>query len=118
MARTNGGLVGKRNVTSFGKCKVTDITSTGNHTTQSGTRLVQTAIISGGGGGGKDRAAGGGGGGLRCTEIFVAGCTAYPVVIGAAGAGVGLASKIIDSSPLDHVFFLKVSCRGHCIFCK
>ena len=61
MARTNGGLIGKRNVTSFGKCTVTSHTSTGTKTFQPGTRTVETLIISGGGGGGPG--AGGGGAG-------------------------------------------------------
>ena len=68
MARSNGGLIGKRNVTSFGKCKVTSFTSSGNLCTQSTTRVVQSLIVAGGGGGGGDAAnvaaaAGGGAGG-------------------------------------------------------
>ena len=50
MARTNGGLIGKRNITSFGKCKVTSFTSSGNLCTQSTTRVVQSLIVAGGGG--------------------------------------------------------------------
>ena len=60
MARTNGGIIGKSNKTSFGKCTVTTKTSSGSVTLQCGTRIVQTAIIAGGAGGGRD---GGGGGG-------------------------------------------------------
>ena len=51
MARSNGGLIGKRNVTSFGKCKVTSFTSNGNITTQSTTRVVESTVVAGGGGG-------------------------------------------------------------------
>ena len=50
MARTNGGIIGKTNKTSFGKCTVTSKTSTGCVTLQPGTRVVKTAIIAGGGG--------------------------------------------------------------------
>ena len=62
MPRTNGGIIGKRNVTSFGKNKVTSQTSTGTITTQPGTRFVDTLVVAGGGGGGSTRAGGGGGG--------------------------------------------------------
>ena len=51
MARSNGGITGKINKASFGKCKVTTKTSTGTITTQPGTRLVQTLVIAGGGSG-------------------------------------------------------------------
>jgi hypothetical protein len=91
MARTNGGLIGKRNVTSFGKCATTNITSSGNHTTQPGTRLVGGVYVAGGGGGGRAYGGGGGGGGLIMTPLSqglpVCGNTAYPVVIGGGGAG-------------------------------
>ena len=65
MARTNGGIIGKRNLTSFGKCKQTVKTSSGNVTTQSTTRFVETLLVAGGAGGGRTHAGGGGGGGLR-----------------------------------------------------
>jgi hypothetical protein len=53
MPRTNGGIIGKRNITSFGKDTVTTKTSTGNLiTTQPGTRLVKALVVAGGGGGG------------------------------------------------------------------
>ena len=45
MARGNGGIIGKTNQTSFGKCTVTTKTSSGSITTQSGTRVVQAAIV-------------------------------------------------------------------------
>ena len=35
--RSQGGLIGKINTTSFGKCKVTTTTATGTFTTQPGT---------------------------------------------------------------------------------
>ena len=52
MPRTNGGIIGKRNVTSFGKCTVTSRTSSTPSavTTQPGTRLVDTLVVAGGGG--------------------------------------------------------------------
>ena len=48
MPRTNGGIIGKRNVTSFGKCTQTVKTSTGNVCTQPGTRLAQVLVVAGG----------------------------------------------------------------------
>ena len=65
MPRSNGRLIGKRNVTSFGKCKVTSFTSNGNITTQSTTRVVESTVVAGGGGGagGINTAGGMGGGG-------------------------------------------------------
>ena len=50
----NGGVIGKTNRTSFGKCTVTSKTSSAPSavTTQAGTRLVNTVVVAGGGGGG------------------------------------------------------------------
>ena len=62
MARSNGGIIGKSNKASFGKCTVTSKTSTGSITLQPGTKLVDTLIVAGGGGGGTNCAAGGGAG--------------------------------------------------------
>jgi len=76
MPRTNGGIIGKRNATSFGKCIVTSKTSSGNVCLQSGTRVVSVAVIAGGGG------VGGGGGGFRLLESVTAQGT-VPVTIGA-----------------------------------
>jgi hypothetical protein len=54
MAKSNGGIIGALNPTSFGKCTVTSIaTSSTTLTTQPGTRVVKTLIVAGGGGGGK-----------------------------------------------------------------
>ena len=55
----NGGIIGPTNVTSRGKNTVTSKTSSGDVTTQPGTRLVETLVVAGGGGG----PCGGGGGG-------------------------------------------------------
>ena len=41
----NGGIIGKANNTSFGKNTITSTTSTGNFTTQPGTRLVNTLVV-------------------------------------------------------------------------
>jgi len=92
MARSNGGIIGKTNKASFGKCTVTSKTSSCSVTTQPGTRVVQAAIISGGGGAGGagnlfTSRGGGGAGGLRNIEINVSGNTTYCAVIGAGGAG-------------------------------
>jgi hypothetical protein len=52
MAKSNGGIIGALNPTSFGKCTVTSQTSSGTLTTQPGTRLVSALVVAGGGGGG------------------------------------------------------------------
>ena len=56
----NGGIIGPINVTSRGKDTITSKTSSGNVTTQPGTRLVTALVVAGGGGGGGGTAAGGG----------------------------------------------------------
>ena len=48
----NGGIIGPENKTSFGKDKVTSQTSTGDLTTQPGTRIADVLVVAGGGGGG------------------------------------------------------------------
>ena len=60
MARLNGGIIGKKNTTSFGKNTVTSRTSSTPSavTTQPGTRLVDTLVVAGGGGGGLGQGAG------------------------------------------------------------
>ena len=58
----NGGVIGKVNNTSFGKCTVTTKTSSGTLTTETGTRVIQSLIVAGGGGGGGGGERGGGGG--------------------------------------------------------
>ena len=47
----NGGVIGKTNKVSFGKCTQTVVTSNSPSavTTQPGTRLVKTLIVAGGG---------------------------------------------------------------------
>jgi hypothetical protein len=89
MAKSNGGIIGALNPTSFGKCTVTSQTSSGTLTTQPGTRIVATAIVAGGGGGGGTAnfvSKGGGAGGLRTnSSLSVCGATAYPIVVGSGG---------------------------------
>ena len=63
MARLNGGIIGKINQSSFGKCTTTSKTSTSSLTLQSGTRQVQALLVAGGGAGGTVAGGGGGGGG-------------------------------------------------------
>ena len=87
MARTNGGIIGKINHTSFGKCTQTVKTSDGTVTTTPATRLVQALVVAGGGGGGNDMGGAGGAGGLRNVEISVCGNTPYPMAVGGGGAG-------------------------------
>ena len=81
MPRTNGGIIGKRNITSFGKGTTNNFTSSGNVETQSGTRLLKTVIVAGGGGAGSDYGGGGGAGGLRILEVPVGGTDTVPVTI-------------------------------------
>ena len=68
MARTNGGIIGKRNVTSFGKNTTHTLTSNGGVTvSQPGTKLARVLVVAGGVGGGRTEPssndAGGSGGG-------------------------------------------------------
>ena len=84
---TNGGVIGKTNKTSFGKCTQTVITSDGCHTTQPGTGLVNALLVGGGAGGGNNQGGGGGAGGAEIFNcVSVTGNTAYPIDIGAGGA--------------------------------
>jgi len=82
----NGGILGVSNKTSFGKDTITEKTSTGCFTTQTGTRVVQALLVAAGGAGGGGAGAGGGGaGGYLCTEVNVCGSTSYKLTIGAGG---------------------------------
>ena len=98
MPRTNGGIIGKRNVTSFGKDTVHNKTSSGTITTQPATTLANILVVAGGGGGGGINpsgvaAAGAGAGGARLKQISICGNTPYSVVVGGGGNG-GAASNI------------------------
>ena len=68
----NGGIIGKSNKTSFGKCTVTAHTSSGTKTLQPGTRIVQALgmEVAGGASGGSDQGGGGGAGGLRMYRLY------------------------------------------------
>ena len=44
---SNGGVIGKVNNSSFGKNTVTSKTSSGNITTQPGTRVIESLVIAG-----------------------------------------------------------------------
>ena len=75
MARTNGGIIGKANLSSFegGLGSTTTKNSSGNITVQPGTRRVQALIVAGGGGGKFGGLNGGGfGGGLYGGAVAVA----------------------------------------------
>ena len=48
----NGGIIGPVNITSRGKNTLTTKTSSGDVTTQPGTRVVKAVIVAGGAGGG------------------------------------------------------------------
>jgi hypothetical protein len=88
MPRTNGGIIGKRNITSFGKNTIHNKTSSGTVTTQSGTRLTNILVVAGGGAGaGYSGRGGGGAGGARLlTDHAVNGSTPIPVTVGGGGA--------------------------------
>ena len=88
MARTNGGIIGKRNASSFGKCTVTSKTSTGAVTTQPGTRVMDVLVVGAGGGGGATRGGGGGAGRSRSfSRLTVCGNSPYTATIHGAGSG-------------------------------
>ena len=89
---SNGGVIGKKNPSSFGKNTITSKTSTGNVCLQSGTRIVQTVIVAGGAGGGRDGGGGGGAGGLRNLEVN-AKCSVTATVGGGGSGGNGPTTK-------------------------
>jgi len=60
MARSNGGIIGKRNLTSFGGNHEHKFTSPGTFSPcgpSSGTRLLDVVIVGGGAGGGNTKGA-------------------------------------------------------------
>jgi hypothetical protein len=86
---TNGGIIGKSNKTSFGKCTVTSKTASTPSavTTQPGTRLVDYVVVAGGGSGGNNVGGGGGSGGVVYRQsIPVCGATALGAVVIGGGA--------------------------------
>ena len=85
MARTNGGIIGKSNKTSFGKNTQTVHTSSGTKTFQPGTRVIKTLIVAGGASGGSDQGGGGGAGGLRIIDSINLSTNSAPITIGAGG---------------------------------
>ena len=89
MARSNGGIIGKKNPTSFGKCKQTVHTSSGTKTFQPGTRAVKALIVAGGASGGSDQGGGGGAGGLRIIDSINLSTNSAPITIGAGGTAKG-----------------------------
>ena len=87
MARSNGGIIGKKNSTSFGKCKQTVKTSSGTVTLQSGTNKVSAFMVAGGGGGGQGSPAGGGGGAGGVVTSELNACGTATVTIGGGASG-------------------------------
>ena len=89
---SNGGIIGKTNLASFGKGTVTAITSSGPTNpalaaTQPGTRLVNVLLGAGGGGGTGQGGGGGAGGFANIPNIAVtAGAALGAAVLGAGGA--------------------------------
>ena len=100
----NAGLLGATARSSFGKCKVTSKTSSGNVTLQPGTRVVETLVVGGGGGGGANRGGGGGAGGFRQVEANAQGTV--PVTVGGGGSGGSSSSgpATIGTAGQDSVF--------------
>ena len=87
MAKSNGGIIGAINPTSFGKCTQTVTTASGNLTTQPGTQLLDILLVGGGGGGGNNQGGGGGGGGAQVFQsVPVTTNTSYPLIIGGGGS--------------------------------
>ena len=88
--RSQGGIIGKVNSTSNGKCAVTKITATGCHSNPSGITLAHVLVGAGGGSGGVDAGGGAGAGGLilQTCQTFTAGAC-IPVTIGGGGAAAG-----------------------------
>jgi len=111
----NGGIIGPVNVLSNGKNTITSKTSSGDLTTQPGTRLLNTVVVAGGGGGGgapsaPDHVSGGGGaGGAKVVEcISVGGGVAYPITVGGGGPGASAGGQGTSGSLLQ-VFHLTLS---------
>ena len=103
----NGGIIGPTNVTSFGKNKVTSKTSSGDITTQPGTRFVDTLVVAGGGGGGTSppgQSGGGGAGGFRtASSIPVCGGASYTLTVGAGGAVNNAGNNSIAAFPSNPI---------------
>ena len=99
MARSNGGIIGKRNATSHGKSKQTVKTSSGSVTLQSGTNTISAFMVAGGGAGGRGGPAGGGGGagGVNTAELDA--CGTATVTIGAGATG---GQPVFPSGPLTY----------------
>ena len=83
---TNGGIIGVKNNTSFGKDTLTAVTATGTHTTQPGTRLIDAVTVGGGSGGGNNTGGGAGGGEVLTQSCLPVGGP-FAVTVGGAGAG-------------------------------
>ena len=91
MARTNGGIIGVVNKSSFGKNTVSSQTSDGNICTQAGTTLIDATVVAGGAAGGVNGNSGGGGGagGFRnFSSILISAGAAVPAVVGGGGAAI------------------------------
>ena len=83
---SNGGIIGKVNNSSFGKCTLTAVTATGTHSIQPGTRQVDAVVVGGGSGGGNNTG-GGAGGGQVLTQSSLGVSSPFAVTVGGAGAG-------------------------------
>jgi len=121
MAKSNGGIIGALNPTSFGKCTQTIATSSTTVTTQPGTRVASYAVVAGGGGGGSGSGCGfaagagggGGAGGFRtCASFSVCGATPYPITVGAGGVGGIYPSTQKGSSGTPSIFSTITSAGG------
>ena len=85
--RANGGIIGKRNITSGGGNVVNTFTASGVHSVQPSTTEVDLLVIAGGGGGGAQGGGGGAGGFQNLTDQQVVPGDQIAVTVGAGGVG-------------------------------
>ena len=112
MAATGGNTV-----TTDGDFKVHAFTSPGTFTVSSvgnaqGSNTVQYMVVAGGGGGSNSNGGGGGAGGFRMASCFTAPATAYPITVGAGGAGNPVPLTARGASGANSVFSTITSAGG------
>ena len=87
MARSNGGIIGKSNQASFGKCAVKVVTGSGTSPVSPATKQVNVLAVAGGGAGGQGSPMGGGGGAGGIVQGCITVCGSASVVIGGGAGG-------------------------------
>ena len=108
---------GGNTVTTDGDFKVHAFTSPGTFTVSSvgnsqGSNTVQYMVVAGGGGGSNSNGGGGGAGGFRMASCFTAPATAYPITVGAGGAGNPAPLTARGASGANSVFSTITSAGG------